>query len=206
MIWVIPSRTNLPGPAAAPGRVPTHVGTVAFADTAMRVSYLPFSAVSGVLGSISEQSGAVTPQLQWVTDAFTDALRGRADRRLAGRAVRLATSDARGPEGDRDRQRSRVGGRRRGGHRRGSMGCGWDRQSPASVPDWSCQRPLASSRPPPQLPRRERTRSRFGGGQRRRAGRRFFPSGAISEALPGAGAWRGVASDLRAHRRAGGRR
>jgi MFS family permease len=51
-------------------------GTVAFAAAAMLVSYLPFSAVNGVLGRIGEEAGAGTDQLQWVTDSFTVALTG----------------------------------------------------------------------------------------------------------------------------------
>jgi len=50
--------------------------TVAFACAAMLVSYLPFSAVNGVLGAIGASSGVGTHQLQWVTDAFTVALTG----------------------------------------------------------------------------------------------------------------------------------
>ena len=50
--------------------------TVGFAATAMLVSYLPFSATNGVLGSIGAATGAGTSTLQWVTDAFTVALTG----------------------------------------------------------------------------------------------------------------------------------
>ena len=50
--------------------------TVAFACAAMLVSYLPFSAVNGVLGTIGAATGASTGDLQWVTDAFTVALVG----------------------------------------------------------------------------------------------------------------------------------
>jgi len=42
----------------------------------MLVSYLPFSAVTGVLGAIGASSGVGAHQLQWVTDAFTVALTG----------------------------------------------------------------------------------------------------------------------------------
>src|SRR5215469_6523544 len=50
--------------------------TVGFAATAMLVSYLPFSATNGVLGSIGAATGVGTGTLQWVTDAFTIALTG----------------------------------------------------------------------------------------------------------------------------------
>jgi MFS family permease len=50
--------------------------TLVFACAAMLVSYLPFSAVNGVLGTIGTATGAGTGDLQWVTDAFTVALVG----------------------------------------------------------------------------------------------------------------------------------
>jgi MFS family permease len=50
--------------------------TIAFACVAMLVSYLPFSAVNGVLGAVGASTGASTSDLQWVTDAFTVALAG----------------------------------------------------------------------------------------------------------------------------------
>ena len=50
--------------------------TVGFAATAMLVSYLPFSATNGALGTIGAATGAGTSTLQWVTDAFTVALTG----------------------------------------------------------------------------------------------------------------------------------
>src|SRR5690242_18016518 len=69
--------------SATPAHHSVHVGesrsttaTVAFAAAAMMVSYLPFSAVNGVLGRIGEEAAADTDQLQWVTDAFTVALTG----------------------------------------------------------------------------------------------------------------------------------
>ena len=65
------------GPAAdtrPPHVMPAGAGrpiwvTVAFACAAMLVSYLPFSAVNGVLGTIGATTGASTGDLQWVTDA-----------------------------------------------------------------------------------------------------------------------------------------
>lgn len=48
--------------------------TVGFACLAMLVSYLPFSAANGALGAIAATTGARTPDLQWVTDAFAVAL------------------------------------------------------------------------------------------------------------------------------------
>jgi MFS family permease len=42
----------------------------------MLVSYLPFSAVNGVLGTIGASTGASTANLQWVASAFTVALVG----------------------------------------------------------------------------------------------------------------------------------
>ena len=42
----------------------------------MLVSYLPFSAVNGVLGTIGAKAEVGPHQLQWVTDAFTVALTG----------------------------------------------------------------------------------------------------------------------------------
>ncbi|GAA2515495.1 MFS transporter [Winogradskya humida] len=50
----------------------TTQATIGFAAAAMLVSYLPFSAINGVLATIS----ADTASLQWVTDAFTVALTG----------------------------------------------------------------------------------------------------------------------------------
>ena len=55
---------------------PTAGATVGFASAAMLVSYLPFSAVNGVLGVIGGTAGVGTSSLQWVTDAFTVALTG----------------------------------------------------------------------------------------------------------------------------------
>ena len=54
----------------------TQGATVGFASAAMLVSYLPFSAVNGVLGAIGSAAGVGTSGLQWVTDAFTVALTG----------------------------------------------------------------------------------------------------------------------------------
>ena len=48
--------------------------TVGFACLAMLVSYLPFSAANGALGTIAASTGAQTSDLQWVTDAFAVAL------------------------------------------------------------------------------------------------------------------------------------
>lgn len=48
--------------------------TVGFACLAMLVSYLPFSAANGALGAIATTTGALTADLQWVTDAFAVAL------------------------------------------------------------------------------------------------------------------------------------
>src|SRR4051812_29783828 len=48
--------------------------TLTFAAAAMLVSYLPFSAVNGALGAIAAATGADTPHLQWVSDAFAVAL------------------------------------------------------------------------------------------------------------------------------------
>src|SRR5216684_1773056 len=62
------------GPVGVGSRRRSTAATVAFA--AMLVSYLPFSAVTGVLGAIGASSGVGTHQLQWVTDAFTVALTG----------------------------------------------------------------------------------------------------------------------------------
>jgi MFS family permease len=45
-----------------------------FACAAMLVSYLPFSAANGMLGTIAAATGAATWQLQWVSDAFAVAL------------------------------------------------------------------------------------------------------------------------------------
>ncbi|WP_433617816.1 hypothetical protein ACQP2P_19175 [Dactylosporangium sp. CA-139114] len=50
------------------------IRTVAFAGAAMLVSYLPFSAVDGALGAVAAATGAGTPRLQWVSDAFAVAL------------------------------------------------------------------------------------------------------------------------------------
>ncbi len=63
---------SVEGPRRA---VPRSVGaTVAFACAAMLVSYLPFSAVNGVLGTIGVATGAGAADLQWLTDAFALAL------------------------------------------------------------------------------------------------------------------------------------
>ena len=51
-----------------------HAATVGFACLAMLVSYLPFSAANGALGTIAATTGAHTADLQWVTDAFAVAL------------------------------------------------------------------------------------------------------------------------------------
>lgn len=40
----------------------------------MLVSYLPFSAVNGTLGTIAAATGASTADLQWASDAFAAAL------------------------------------------------------------------------------------------------------------------------------------
>jgi len=48
--------------------------TVGFASAAMLVSYLPFSAVNGSLGILSDATRASTSDLQWLTDAFALAL------------------------------------------------------------------------------------------------------------------------------------
>src|SRR5438067_5030694 len=48
--------------------------TVGFACLAMLISYLPFSAANGALGTIAGTMGAHTSDLQWVTDAFAVAL------------------------------------------------------------------------------------------------------------------------------------
>jgi len=61
-------------PVAIGSRRRSTASTVAFACAAMLVSYLPFSAVNGVLGAIGASSGVGTRQLQWGTDAFTVAL------------------------------------------------------------------------------------------------------------------------------------
>ncbi|WNV88237.1 MFS transporter [Umezawaea sp. Da 62-37] len=53
-----------------------HWTTPVFACAAMLVSYLPFSAVNGVLGTIRTSTGASTANLQWVSAAFTAALVG----------------------------------------------------------------------------------------------------------------------------------
>jgi len=58
--------------AATAGR--SRSATLAYAVSAMLVSYLPLSAVNGVLGTIGTAERATTGQLQWVTDAFTVAL------------------------------------------------------------------------------------------------------------------------------------
>jgi MFS family permease len=50
--------------------------TVGFAAAAMLTSYLPFSAVNGVLGTIRADFQSGTGRLQWVTDSFTVALTG----------------------------------------------------------------------------------------------------------------------------------
>ncbi|HWO61071.1 MAG TPA: MFS transporter [Umezawaea sp.] len=50
--------------------------TASFACAAMLVSYLPFSAVNGVLGAIGTTMAASTANLQWVASAFTVALVG----------------------------------------------------------------------------------------------------------------------------------
>jgi MFS family permease len=71
------SHIALPGAPAhhvAPPR--TFAATLSFAAGAMLVSYLPFSAVNGVLGVVGASTGASTHDLQWVTDAFTLALTG----------------------------------------------------------------------------------------------------------------------------------
>ncbi|SHH10770.1 Major Facilitator Superfamily protein [Jatrophihabitans endophyticus] len=77
--------------AAPPAAVPATAArdrsvraTVAFAAAAMLVSYLPLSAVNGVLGTIGRGAGAGTGDLQWVVDAFTVALTGAV---LAGGAL-----------------------------------------------------------------------------------------------------------------------
>src|SRR5260221_9097929 len=64
------------GPVGVGSRNRSPGATVAFACAAMLVSYLPFSAVNGVLGAVGASSGVGTHQLQWVTDAFTVALTG----------------------------------------------------------------------------------------------------------------------------------
>src|SRR5260221_12625323 len=64
------------GPVGVGSRNRSPGATVAFACAAMLVSFLPFSAVNGVLGAIGASSGVGTHQLQWVTDAFTVALTG----------------------------------------------------------------------------------------------------------------------------------
>ncbi|MEV8505297.1 MFS transporter [Actinoplanes sp. NPDC051475] len=53
---------------------PISAATVGFACLAMLISYLPFSAANGALGTIAATTGAETPDLQWVTDAFAVAL------------------------------------------------------------------------------------------------------------------------------------
>src|SRR5260221_1831859 len=63
-------------PVAVASRRRSTAATGAFACAAMLVSYLPFSAVNGVLGAVGASSGVGTHQLQWVTDAFTVALTG----------------------------------------------------------------------------------------------------------------------------------
>ncbi|MEP7026047.1 MAG: hypothetical protein ABJB47_20055 [Actinomycetota bacterium] len=64
-------------PASAPARADRAVWlTVLFGCAAMLVSYLPFSAVNGVLATIGVSAGASTGDLQWVTGAFTVALVG----------------------------------------------------------------------------------------------------------------------------------
>lgn len=61
-----------PAMSAATHRTPS--STVKFACLAMLVSYLPFSAVNGALGTIGATTGADTADLQWLTDAFALAL------------------------------------------------------------------------------------------------------------------------------------
>lgn len=63
--------TTSTAPSALPQRT---ASTTAFACAAMMVSYLPFSAANGMLGTIAGTTGAGTGQLQWVSDAFAVAL------------------------------------------------------------------------------------------------------------------------------------
>lgn len=71
-------RAGAPKAAAAPPLVAPRFArsTVAFACMAMLVSYLPFSAVNGILGTIGSATGAHEAQLQWVSDAFALTLAG----------------------------------------------------------------------------------------------------------------------------------
>ncbi|TDD79549.1 MFS transporter [Actinomadura darangshiensis] len=67
-----PADAAPPSTGAARSRSPAP--TIAFACAAMLVSYLPFSAANGALGTIAAATGAATWQLQWVSDAFAVAL------------------------------------------------------------------------------------------------------------------------------------
>ncbi|GAA4655418.1 MFS transporter [Arthrobacter cryoconiti] len=72
----LPLRPYAAGPdiPIASDDLPHVLPTLAFACAAILVSYLPFSAVNGVLGTIGTSTGASTSDLQWVTDAFAVAL------------------------------------------------------------------------------------------------------------------------------------
>ena len=54
--------------------VMTRTSVLPAASAAMLVSYLPFSAVNGSLGTIEAATGASTAGLQWASDAFAAAL------------------------------------------------------------------------------------------------------------------------------------
>ena len=69
-----PTPVTAARPAVAAHR--SAAATIAFACAAMLVSYLPFSAINGVLGTIGAATHSGTAGLQWATDAFTVALTG----------------------------------------------------------------------------------------------------------------------------------
>lgn len=70
--------------------------SIAFACAAMLVSYLPFSAVNGVLGELGAVTQASSADVQWFADAFALALAavvlpaGSLSERLGARTVTLA--------------------------------------------------------------------------------------------------------------------